>query len=200
MVTRRRRMHVVHDRSAGVFAHALALTMVVAVVLAVFSAAAAPRVRLARASSGIGAAGEVSFSHDGRLAVSGEPAPLASESQISHSGRWRVEGRVVPARSGDGEGAATDHANREAAPDDCDKSDPDCEMVEPVPADVSGDGRVNSEDLLMLLVAWGACPAAWSDCEPASCEEASCAGDVDGDGSVTPADIAQVIRAWRDGP
>ena len=49
----------------------------------------------------------------------------------------------------------------------------------PVPADISGDGRVNATDLTMLLAAWGTPDA-----------------DLDGNGVVDGIDLAMVLGAW----
>lgn len=50
------------------------------------------------------------------------------------------------------------------------------------PADLNGDGVVDSFDLAILLAAWGACPG--------------CDADFDGDGGVGPSDLAVVLAAW----
>ena len=69
---------------------------------------------------------------------------------------------------------------------DCTGSPPLC------PADISpvgGDGQVNVSDLLLLINAWGACPA----------PPATCAADIappGGDGAVNVADLLTLINAW----
>lgn len=58
-----------------------------------------------------------------------------------------------------------------------------------VPGDVNGDGSVNVADLLAVITAWGACPAA----------PATCPADVSptgGDGQVNVADLLFVITNW----
>jgi hypothetical protein len=54
------------------------------------------------------------------------------------------------------------------------------------PGDVDGDGVVDVDDLVAVILAWGACPA----------PPASCAADFDGDGSVEVDDLIAVILNW----
>jgi agmatine deiminase len=54
------------------------------------------------------------------------------------------------------------------------------------PADLNGDGVVNVVDLLLLLGAWGPCPAPPDPCP----------GDITGDGSVTILDLLEMLAAW----
>jgi hypothetical protein len=56
----------------------------------------------------------------------------------------------------------------------------------PDPADVNGDGLVNVNDLVAVILAWGPCPA----------PPAACAADVDGNGAVNVNDLVAVIVAW----
>ena len=56
------------------------------------------------------------------------------------------------------------------------------------PADVSGNGVVDTDDILAVLSAWGPCGA------PA------CPGDVDGDGQAGVNDILMIISEWGDCP
>lgn len=53
---------------------------------------------------------------------------------------------------------------------------------QPVPGDLNGDGAVGSEDLAILLGAWGPC--------------AGCAADLDGDGAVGASDLAILLGLW----
>jgi hypothetical protein len=54
-------------------------------------------------------------------------------------------------------------------------------------ADLDGDGIVGTEDLLILLAAWGSCPIPCpSVCPP----------DLDGDCQVSTADLLQLLGAW----
>ena len=55
------------------------------------------------------------------------------------------------------------------------------------PGDANIDGTVNVDDLLAVVGAWGACPAA----------PAFCPIDMDGDGSVDIDDLLLVIGHWR---
>ena len=52
----------------------------------------------------------------------------------------------------------------------------------PTPGDVNGDGVVNLEDLLLVLGAWGPCPA--------------CPEDINGDGVVNVLDLLIVLGNW----
>ena len=54
------------------------------------------------------------------------------------------------------------------------------------PADVTGDGVVNTEDLLAVLAAWGPCEG--------------CPEDIDADGVVDTADLLFLLGAWGDCP
>jgi len=53
------------------------------------------------------------------------------------------------------------------------------------PADLNGDGAVNTADLLQLLGAWGPCDA--------------CIEDINGDGEVGTDDLLQLLSAWEVG-
>jgi predicted outer membrane repeat protein len=55
------------------------------------------------------------------------------------------------------------------------------------PPDVTGEGRVDTTDLLMIQAEWGPCAG-------------SCVADVDGDGVVGVTDILAVLAAWGDCP
>jgi len=50
------------------------------------------------------------------------------------------------------------------------------------PADLNGDGIVNSSDLLELLNSWGSCPG--------------CAADLNNDGVVNSSDLLELLNAW----
>jgi hypothetical protein len=50
------------------------------------------------------------------------------------------------------------------------------------PADINGDGVVNTEDLLLLLAAWGPCPG--------------CPEDINGDDVVNTADLLMLLAEW----
>ncbi len=55
--------------------------------------------------------------------------------------------------------------------------------IEPsLPADLDGDGRVNSADLGLLIASWGPCPG--------------CPADIDGDGTVDAADLGLAVSGW----
>jgi hypothetical protein len=60
----------------------------------------------------------------------------------------------------------------------------------PVPGDITGDGIVNIDDLLMIVNFWGPCPALPQPCE----------ADIDpapnGNGVVDIDDLLQVINNW----
>ncbi len=55
------------------------------------------------------------------------------------------------------------------------------------PFDINGDGVVGINDLLILLAAWGPCPA---PCLP------SCAADLDLDGTVGTSDLLILLGNW----
>jgi hypothetical protein len=57
----------------------------------------------------------------------------------------------------------------------------------PIPADINGDGGVDVSDLLLVLAAWGACPA---PCPP------PCPADVNGDCQVSVGDLLTVLADW----
>jgi hypothetical protein len=84
--------------------------------------------------------------------------------------------------------------NGNGIPDECDiasglSSDADGNGIPDecaVEGDVDGDGVVNVEDLVAVVLAWGPCP------EP----PAPCPADLDGDGSVDVEDLTAVILHW----
>ena len=55
--------------------------------------------------------------------------------------------------------------------------------VAPCPADLDSAARVDVNDLLALLGAWGACGK-------------SCPEDLDDDGSVDAGDLGELLKAW----
>jgi sugar lactone lactonase YvrE len=55
-----------------------------------------------------------------------------------------------------------------------------------VPGDVNGDGAVNVDDLIAVILAWGDCPA----------PPAPCPADVNDSGSVDADDLVMVILSW----
>jgi hypothetical protein len=74
------------------------------------------------------------------------------------------------------------------SPDDNANGIPDeCETI---PGDVTGDGQVNADDLVAVILAWGPCPA-----PPAVCP-ADIAPAPDGDGEVNADDLIMVILNW----
>ena len=54
------------------------------------------------------------------------------------------------------------------------------------PADLDADGEVGIVDFIILLGAWGACPAG----------PAACPADLDGDGAVGITDLLALLAAW----
>ena len=56
-------------------------------------------------------------------------------------------------------------------------------------ADMSNDGLVGMDDLLMLISHWGACPV-WS--------ELDCMGDINFDGYVDIGDLMMLLRLWNE--
>jgi len=56
----------------------------------------------------------------------------------------------------------------------------------PSPEDLNGDDLVDFDDLLLLLTAWGPCPAPPAGCSP----------DIDGDGTVGFQDLLALLAAW----
>jgi glucose/arabinose dehydrogenase len=73
------------------------------------------------------------------------------------------------------EDGTSDDDNGNGIPDECD-----------LPGDVDGDGIVDTSDLVLLLGAWGDCPAPPDPC-PA---------DVNDDGTVDTADLVMLIASW----
>ena len=57
----------------------------------------------------------------------------------------------------------------------------------PIAGDATGDGVVNADDLVAVILAWGPCPAPPNGC-PA---------DVNGDGDVNVDDLVMVILNWN---
>ena len=55
-------------------------------------------------------------------------------------------------------------------------------VIVPCPADVTGDGLVDVQDLVAVITAWGPC--------------SGCAEDIDGSGAVDVGDLVEVIVAW----
>jgi hypothetical protein len=55
-----------------------------------------------------------------------------------------------------------------------------------IPGDVTGDGAVNVDDLVMVIVNWGKCPP----------PPATCSADVNDDGAVDVDDLVVVIPNW----
>ncbi len=56
--------------------------------------------------------------------------------------------------------------------------------------DIDGDGIVGTSDLLMLLAAWGSCPA----------PPRTCPADLDGNGVVGTNDLLLLLANWGPGP
>jgi len=54
--------------------------------------------------------------------------------------------------------------------------------------DLSGDGIVNGEDLMMLLGSWGECPVG----------PAECPADINEDGFVNGMDLGILLGEWTD--
>jgi uncharacterized membrane protein len=60
-------------------------------------------------------------------------------------------------------------------------------LLHPVnPSDITGDAMVDVDDLIAVILAWGACP-----------EAAPCPADLNGDGQVDVDDLIQVILSWE---
>jgi hypothetical protein len=72
--------------------------------------------------------------------------------------------------------------NGNGIPDECETN----------PGDITGDGQVNVDDLIAVILAWGPCPA-----PPAV---GGCPADIapapDGDGQVNVDDLIMVILNW----
>ena len=58
----------------------------------------------------------------------------------------------------------------------------DCSVL-PCPADITGNGAVNTDDLLSVINHWGPCPA-------------PCPADITGNGAVNTDDLLSVINHW----
>jgi hypothetical protein len=56
----------------------------------------------------------------------------------------------------------------------------------PVPGDTNGDGQVNVDDLINVILSWGLCPR----------PPATCPADVNRDGQVNVDDLIMVILNW----
>jgi len=63
-----------------------------------------------------------------------------------------------------------------------DEADLTLTIAESNPGDINGDGVVNTEDLLLLLAAWGDCPG--------------CPEDINGDGVVNTTDLLILLANW----
>lgn len=66
------------------------------------------------------------------------------------------------------------------------ESDYTATIITILPADLNGDGTVNTSDLLILLGSWGPCPDQPNLCAP----------DLDGDGEVDVNDLAILLNSW----
>lgn len=60
-------------------------------------------------------------------------------------------------------------------------------LITLLPADLNGDGVVNTGDLLILLGFWGPCPDQPNPCAP----------DLDGDGEVGTSDLLILLSSWE---
>jgi hypothetical protein len=60
------------------------------------------------------------------------------------------------------------------------------DACEPCPADATGNGVVDTDDILAVLSVWGPCEG--------------CPADIDGDGIAGVNDILAVISGWGDCP
>jgi hypothetical protein len=67
--------------------------------------------------------------------------------------------------------------NENGVPDECEGG---------LPGDANGDGSVDSDDLVAVVLAWGACPV----------PPGACPGDVDHDGDVDVDDLIMVVLNW----
>jgi hypothetical protein len=138
----------------------------------------------AQAGHAAGALDSSSASRDGRYQVAGGLVPCtagagadaADESPMLKSGRWSVQGQLLPWNGEEEQPAA-----------------PEADAREPhLAADLSIDGAINTDDLLCLLIQWGACPA--NDGEPH--HRPPCPADLDDDDTVSETDLLQMIRRW----
>ncbi|MCH8965669.1 MAG: hypothetical protein IIB58_11950 [Planctomycetes bacterium] len=66
------------------------------------------------------------------------------------------------------------------------------EILEPVPADFNGDGKVDAFDLAFLLGNWGDCPDPCTPGEPAE----TCTTDLNGDCITEAFDLASLLGSW----
>ena len=57
------------------------------------------------------------------------------------------------------------------------------DLADPCPEDVTGDGAVDMQDLIAVILGWGLC-------------KGECLGDLTGDGAVNMQDLVAVILAW----
>jgi hypothetical protein len=60
----------------------------------------------------------------------------------------------------------------------------DAQPAMPCPGDIDGDGAVDVEDLVQVVIGWGVCPPA------------PCPADTSGDGVVAVEDLVTVILTW----
>jgi hypothetical protein len=66
--------------------------------------------------------------------------------------------------------------------DDNGNGSPDACETPTCPADVTGDGLVNVDDLTEIILGWGSCPG--------------CPADITGDGQVNVDDLTEIILGW----
>jgi hypothetical protein len=116
--------------------------------------------------------------------LAGNPYGPVLIDDLGYPGNWLLRGRTAAVRDCDNDGVL-DSCAIEADP----ALDLDGEGILDAcmaAGDFNGDGTVDVEDFVTLVLNWGPCPA------PA----APCPGDANGDGEVGPADLIVLVTHW----